>query len=109
MARKGDDSMREELTQTRRHLERLTHQLERLELSDYAQLLQLLQRPWRMIGLNLLFGTIRGVGIALGFTLLTSLLVIVLNWIGALDIPIVGDYIADIVHAVQQQLEGRKY
>lgn len=33
----------------------------------------------------------------------------VLQFLGALNLPIIGDYIADIVRIVQIQLEGKGY
>lgn len=52
-------------------LHKLTNRLaNELERSRIAQYTELLNRPWKLIGLNLLSGTARGVGIAIGFTFL---------------------------------------
>lgn len=87
-------------------VKRLSEQLEREQISEYVRLLR---RPWRMFSLQLLSGIGRGIGIALGITLFTTFIVWFLNWLGALDLPIIGDYIADLVEAVQQQLSSRRY
>ncbi|MCG7375894.1 DUF5665 domain-containing protein [Paenibacillus sp. ACRSA] len=81
---------------------RIANELERSRIAQYTELLN---RPWKLIGLNLLSGTARGVGIAIGFTFFAATIIYVLQVLGALNLPIVGDYIADIVRIVQRQLE----
>ncbi|WP_438351604.1 DUF5665 domain-containing protein [Paenibacillus sp. FA6] len=76
-----------------------------LEKSRIAQYTELLHRPWRLIWLNILSGTARGVGIAIGFTFFAATIIYFLQVLGALNLPIIGDYIADIVRIVQRQLE----
>lgn len=91
-------------------VERLVHtvseQMERTRIADYALLLN---RPWRLLWLNLISGVSRGVGIALGFTFFAATIIYVLQVLGALNLPIIGDYIADIVRIVQRQLELTTY
>jgi uncharacterized membrane protein len=90
----------------RDRLEQIAQSIEKAQIADYVQLMQ---RPRRLIFLNLVAGISRGVGIAIGFTIFTSTIVYVLQIIGALDIPIIGGYIADIVKHVQLQLERDGY
>ena len=51
---------------------------------------------------NLIAGIFRGVGIGIGVTIITAVLVIILQKIVTLNIPIIGEYIADIVEIVQK-------
>ncbi|TDF96667.1 DUF5665 domain-containing protein [Paenibacillus piri] len=81
-------------------------EMERTQIADYVQLLN---RPRRLIWVNLLTGLSRGVGIAIGFTIFATTILYFLKALGALNLPIIGDYIADIVRHVQYQLEGRTY
>jgi len=83
-----------------------TQQLERSRIAQYTELLN---RPWRLIWLNILSGTARGVGIAIGFTFFAATIIYVLQVLGALNLPIIGDYIADIVRIIQRQLELNTY
>ncbi len=83
-------------------LHKLALSLEKSRIADYTQLLN---RPLRLIWLNILSGTARGVGIAIGFTFFAATIIYLLQILGALNLPIVGDYIADIVRIVQRQLE----
>lgn len=80
----------------------IAEQLEKARIAEYTQLLN---RPWKLIWTNLLAGSARGVGIAIGFTFFAAIIIYVLQALGALNLPIIGDYIADIVRIVQRQLE----
>lgn len=51
---------------------------------------------------NLIAGIFRGVGIGIGVTIITAVLVILLQKIVTLNIPIIGEYIADIVEIVER-------
>ena len=51
---------------------------------------------------NFIAGIFRGVGIGIGVTIITAILVIILQKIVTLNIPIIGEYIADIVEIVQR-------
>ncbi|MCL6604142.1 MAG: DUF5665 domain-containing protein [Paenibacillus sp.] len=91
-------------------LYRLTNGLaQQMEKSRIAQYTELIHSPWRLIWLNVLSGTARGLGIALGFTFFAATIIYVLQVLGALNLPIIGDYIADIVRIVQHQLELKTF
>lgn len=51
---------------------------------------------------NLIAGIFRGVGIGIGVTIITAILVILLQKIVTLNIPVIGEYIADIVEIVER-------
>lgn len=87
-------------------LSKIVDDLEKTHIADYVDLLQ---HPFKLIWRNLLGGTARGVGIAIGFTFFAATILYVLQILGALNLPIIGDYIADIVRIVQIQLEGKTY
>jgi len=112
-AARSADKLAEEAKDLRGTLGYLTEKLERLSVDmEKAQLreyVDLMHRPWQLIFRNLVAGTARGVGIALGFTFFAATIVYLLQLLGALNLPIVGDYIADIVRIVQRQLEINPY
>ncbi|WP_028611206.1 DUF5665 domain-containing protein [Paenibacillus harenae] len=87
-------------------LQGIAKDMERTQIADYVRLLN---KPWTLIWKNLLAGTARGIGIAIGFTFFAATILYVLRILGALNLPIIGDYIADIVRIVQIQLEGKTY
>ncbi|MFC5403078.1 DUF5665 domain-containing protein [Cohnella soli] len=94
--------LKKQLVHVSERLERLSIDMERSQLRDYVNLMQ---RPWQLIWRNLIAGISRGIGITIGFTFFAATIVYVLQFLGALNLPIVGDYIANIVRIVQRQLE----
>lgn len=82
-------------------VEELAYYLERMRLAEY---IALFNRPWRLMWLNFLAGLARGVGIAIGGTLLAALVIFLLNELAILNLPIIGDFIAELVRIVQGQL-----
>ncbi len=84
----------------------LVQQMEKARIAEYTELLN---SPLRLIWLNILSGVARGLGIALGFTFFAATIIYVLQVLGALNLPIIGDYIADIVRIVQHQLELKTF
>lgn len=77
---------------------------ERTEKANIAEYVSLLQRPSRLLWLNFIAGTARGVGIAFGFTVLGAMLIMIIRWLGLLNLPVIGGFVADIVRIVQQDL-----
>lgn len=51
---------------------------------------------------NLIAGIFRGVGIGIGVTIVSAILVIILKKVVTLNIPVIGEYIADIVEIVEK-------
>ena len=50
---------------------------------------------------NLIAGIFRGVGIGIGVTIITAIILVVLQRIVTWNIPVIGEYIADIVDIVE--------
>lgn len=84
-------------------LERLALWLERSKIAEYVELTR---KPGRLIVLNLVAGISRGLGIAIGFTVLAGILLIILQRLVALNLPLIGNFIAEIVRIVQLRLQG---
>ena len=55
-----------------------------------------------MIIRNLIAGIFRGIGIGIGVTVITAILIYILQKIVMLNIPIIGEYISDIVEIVER-------
>lgn len=75
--------------------------LERANLGDF---MQMLQNPVRLIFLNFLAGLARGFGIAIGLTIIASIFLVFLTRLANLNLPVIGQYIAELVRIVNQQL-----
>jgi len=87
-----------------RKIEELSLNLERMKLAEYVELLN---NPKRLLLINFISGLARGLGIAVGFTLLGALVLYILQRIVVLNLPVVSDFIADLVRLVQLQLDGK--
>lgn len=81
-------------------MEKLVHHLESMRIADYVEMLQ---RPTRLILLNFVGGISRGLGIAIGATIVFALMLQFLRRLILLNIPGIGSVIADIVHIVEQK------
>lgn len=73
-----------------------------LEKSNLEDLGELFSSKRELIKRNFLGGVFRGIGIGVGVTLITAILLIILRRIVALNIPIIGEYISDIVEIVEK-------
>ena len=73
-----------------------------LEKGNFVELTYILGNKKEIFIRNLWAGIWRGVGIGIGVTIITAILVIVLQKIVTLNIPIIGEYIADIVEIVEK-------
>ena len=105
-----DSSVRGDPDQERGYIQRqIDAILEGLKYKEIAEFVHLMNRPRKLILNNLMSGIARGVGVALGVTVFLVTALYALRALGALNLPIVGDYIADIVKVVQTQLEGHTY
>jgi len=62
-----------------------------------------LQHPWRMLWTNFISGVARGIGTAVGFSVLGALLIYLLRWLAYENLPVIGDFIAKIVQIVETQ------
>jgi hypothetical protein len=86
--------------------QRLADYTQHIENLNIAEFVELLRNPRRMFFLNLLSGIGRGFGVAIGFTLLGALSLAVLQHLVRLNLPGLGDFIADVVRIVQGRLQG---
>jgi hypothetical protein len=93
------------LYQMNEQIKHVAKQMERVQIADY---IQLMNRPWKLIYNNLLGGLARGVGIAIGVTIFTSTIIYLLQLLGALNLPIIGDYIAKVIEVVQSEMDSHR-
>ncbi len=82
-----------------KNIDQLNFNLTKNNLIDLAEILG--NRKELLIR-NLIAGMAKGIGIGIGFSILTAVLVIILQKIVTLNIPVIGDYITDIVEIVDR-------
>lgn len=80
--------------------EELIARMERLNLAEYVEMLH---DPKRLIWINFLAGAARGIGMAVGFTLLGALVIYFLKHLVRLNLPVISDFIADLIRMVREQ------
>ena len=68
--------------------------LQKLKLRDY---LLLLEKPAYLLWVNFLAGIARGLGMAIGFTILGAFAVIILQQMELLNLPIIGNFISELL------------
>ena len=80
-------------------IEKLNDTLQKGNIED---LTYILGNKKEIIIRNFIAGLFRGVGIGIGVTIITAILIMILNKIVALNIPLIGKYVTDIVEIVEK-------
>lgn len=78
-----------------------------LEKASIAEFIELYRKPKRLLYLNFLAGIVRGFGLAIGFTVVGAFFLYGLGKIASLNLPIVGEFVAEITRIVQHELARR--
>jgi hypothetical protein len=75
----------------------LSYKIEKFNLAEY---MNLINNPRRYMMVNFLGGLFRGFGIALGMTILGAFVLYILQRLVVLKLPVIGDFIAELVRIV---------
>lgn len=79
----------------------LSTHMDKMRLAEY---IDLLEHPRRLLYVNFLVGIARGFGTAIGFTILAAVVVYIMQKIVVFNMPVIGNFIADLVKIVQQEI-----
>ena len=85
-----------------RQIDRWLSAMERLRLADYVRYVDDRRRLFRT---SFWAGVARGVGMAVGFSVLGALLVWILQDLARRNLPLIGELLANIVSVVQNRLQ----
>lgn len=77
-------------------LEKISLNLEKSKIAEYVDIMN---KPIRLIYLNFIGGLARGLGTAIGLTVLAAALVCILQQI--VDLPLIGKYIAELIQIIE--------
>lgn len=80
------------------NLEKVAAFLERSKLNSYVDMMG---KPKRWLWMNLWGGVARGIGMAIGFTILGAVLFLILQQIVMLNLPIISNFFAEILDMVE--------
>ena len=85
----------------RERIDALLSILERMRVEEYARHLC----DWRrVIWTNLLSGVFRGLGFTLGVALLGALAALLVRHVVVENIPLIGGFLAEVIHAIQARM-----
>lgn len=80
------------------NIENLNNNLTKNKILELSEIIG----SWRkLLWRNLMSGISKGVGIGIGFSIVTAIIIIILQRIITLNIPVISQYIADIIEIVQ--------
>ncbi len=82
-------------------VEDLSDRVEEIGIEDYFDLLK---SPRRLLFTNFVLGLARGLGFAVGATILGAIFLMVLFRLADLNLPVIGEFIARMVRIVQDFL-----
>ena len=87
------------------NVEKIATHLEKANFQDYALLLS---NPWKLMWVNFIAGVARGVGTAIGITVIFAVVIYILATVLGpfMKIPIIGSYIAQLVEFVNRSVAG---
>ncbi len=83
--------------------EKLDRIIEKIEKTNKIENSYIIGSKKEIIKRNFIAGISRGVGIGIGITIISAIIVYFLRKLIMLNIPIIGDYIKDIVEIVQKR------
>lgn len=87
-------------------MQKLEHTVEAVEKAGIAEWVELFRKPRRLLYLNFLAGVARGLGVAVGFSLMGAVLVLLLGRLARLNLPVIGEFVADVARIVQLELKS---
>lgn len=81
------------------NIEKLIEMMQKSNLEDIAMFLG---SKKRMFFSNFFAGIARGIGFSIGFTIVTAIVIIILQKIVLLNIPVIGEYLNDVVDFLEK-------
>jgi len=98
----GEEKTRQLSRRLLEKMGRLSRELEKFNIAEY---IGALNNPRRYLAINFVGGVARGLGFAVGASLLAGLLIYLLQRLVMLNLPVIGGFIAELVKIVNQRLE----
>lgn len=90
------------LNKINKKLDKLAKKLEAKRIAEYVEILD---NTKSLIWKNFIIGMAKGIGAALGFSLLGAILIYLLRQVVMLNLPVIGAFIRDIMDIVEQMGE----
>jgi len=78
--------------------------IKKFDFWGFADFIAFLKSPTKIFFLNLLAGIGRGLGFAIGFTVLTAIVILLMK--RAVSVPVIGEYISKVLEFVESQRQS---
>lgn len=99
-----EDALEERLHRLALKMDEVAWRLQRMDVAEFAEYYR---RPRRVILVSFATGVARGVGIAVGFTLLGALVLWLLRSLLVLNLPGLGHFLAQLIRIINSDLSVR--
>ena len=93
--------LKDEKDEIIKKLDELSERIQGINISEY---IELIRSPGRMLLINFISGLARGLGIAIGATVLGAIFLIILLNIAQSNIPLIAEFVARIIKIVETYL-----
>ncbi len=81
-------------------VDKLVQKMDAIKINEYVLLMN---NTKKLLWKNFVAGIAKGFGSAIGFTVLSAIVILILRKLVLLNIPIIGKYIKDIVEIVTEK------
>ncbi len=82
-------------------IDQLAISMEKMKVAEYVKLLE---EPRRLLWINFIAGVARGLGIAIGFTILGALVLFIIRRLILLNLPLITDVLVQVIQLVKLRL-----
>ena len=81
-------------------VERISEKVEKMRTLDYVFFVE---HPYKRIWHNFVNGIARGVGSAIGFSVVFAVIIMILEWIGRINVPLISELVNFILKLTNKQ------
>jgi len=78
--------------------------MQRQDWAGFTEYVMYLQNRRRLLVMNFLAGLLRGIGFAIGFSILGAVIVVLVQRLALQNLPLIGEFFAEVVHMVQVKM-----
>lgn len=93
--------LKEDKEEILKKLEELADKIQDINIAEY---IELVRSPKKMLFINFISGLARGLGIAIGATVLGAVFLIILLNLAQSNIPLIAEFVAKIIKIVETYL-----